>query len=145
MKTVSNTSPLIFFSKVSRLELLKNMFGTIFIPPEVAEELKFPHLPPWILIKKVHWQDYGKIGKGESAAIALAVFEHSLLLIDDHRGRTIAKYFEVKMMGTVGILLFALEKKILSLNECKYLITTLVSDHGLYLSSDLFAKVMREL
>ncbi len=37
-RVVSNTTPLIALSKISMLELLKDMYGEIMIPPGVFDE-----------------------------------------------------------------------------------------------------------
>ena len=38
MKVVTNSTPLIALSKINRLELLREVYGTIYIPEEIYTE-----------------------------------------------------------------------------------------------------------
>lgn len=89
MKVVCDANIIIDFSKIRRLELLKDVFGTVVIPKEVKEELLAGKkeglgdadiekaIDDWILVEKV--KDLFAlenlrihIEKGESASIILA-------------------------------------------------------------------------
>ncbi len=50
MKVVSNTSPLIFLSKLDALELLAECFSSVSIPNAVIDELK-GLVPPEFIIR----------------------------------------------------------------------------------------------
>lgn len=39
MAVVSNSSPLIFYAKIGRLDILRNLFSTLLIPPAVYAEV----------------------------------------------------------------------------------------------------------
>jgi len=48
MIVISDTAPIIFFGKINKLHLLKDLYSTIYLPIEVWEELIYPvtqHLP----------------------------------------------------------------------------------------------------
>ena len=118
-KIISDTSCLIVLSRIRRLNLLKDMYGEIWIPEKVKEEFGEP-LKTWIQIKKVRNQKAVRIlelhlDPGESEVIALGLeTEDSLLILDDNKARNSAKGLGLKVTGTLGIILKAKEKKIIT-------------------------------
>ncbi len=49
---IADSSALIALEQISRLELLKELFGTVVVPPAVAKEVASTvSLPSWILIQ----------------------------------------------------------------------------------------------
>ncbi|MCL2808817.1 MAG: DUF3368 domain-containing protein [Treponema sp.] len=109
---ISDTSCLIALSNINHLDVLKTLYETVLITPEVAAEYGEP-LPEWIIIKAVN--DNGKIiafnrfiDLGESSAIALAMeIDEALLIVDDSEARQFAKNLGLKITGTLGILIRA--------------------------------------
>jgi len=115
---VSNSSPLIVFSKIGRLSLLEEIFNEVYIPKAVFEEVtkgkKGTEIVKnkWIKVKQVKDKDFAEylskiIGKGEAEAIILAKECNSKLLIDDAEGRKHAKLLNLKFMGSLGLLKLA--------------------------------------
>ena len=115
---VSDTSCLILLQKIGYLHLLKELFGTILITSDVAEEFS-SELPPYFRIQDPGDPNYHKIlatflDKGEASAIALALeLGNALLITDEAKGRKEAKALGVKITGTIGILLLAKEKNLI--------------------------------
>lgn len=57
---------------------------------------------------------------GESEAIVLSKeLDAKLILMDELRGRTVAQQMDLELMGTVGILMAAYKRKLISSNEVK--------------------------
>ncbi|WP_048151838.1 DUF3368 domain-containing protein [Palaeococcus ferrophilus] len=116
MKVVSNTSPLIGLSNIDRLELLKDVFGEIFIPPAVAKEFGEP-LPDWIHLKEPKDRPLVKtlmklLGAGEAEAIALAIeMRADFLILDDLKARKISRDIGIRIIGTGGVILLAKKRK----------------------------------
>jgi uncharacterized protein len=112
---VSNSSPLILFQQIGRMDLLEEVLEEIWIPPAVAEEIE-PSLgqpPAWIrvttapfLATPVEWRV--ALDRGEREAIALAL-ERSAdrVVLDDRQARQEAKRLGLKVVGSVGIVLEA--------------------------------------
>jgi predicted nucleic acid-binding protein len=106
---ISDTSVLILFQKIGKLELLQKIYQEIITTPEVADEYG-EELPDWINIHHVSDKRYQKlleiqIDKGEASAIALATeFSDVLLLLDDLKARKIATRLNLKFTGALGII-----------------------------------------
>lgn len=122
MIVVSNSTPLIALSMIGRLELLKEYFKEIYIPPEVYREVvvlgnRRPgsdsvSSADWIKVKKVKniiAVDSLAINldRGESEAITLAREIDDLIIMDDGQARKAGKLMGLKITGTIGILLMA--------------------------------------
>ncbi|GGK65354.1 DUF3368 domain-containing protein [Rufibacter glacialis] len=109
---ICDTSCLILFSKIKRLALLRDCYSSIYVTPEIAEEFG-EALPDWTQIKepdnKALQQTLAQVlGKGESSAIALAFdLPHPLLALDDLKARKVAKSLDLKITGSLGILVKA--------------------------------------
>jgi predicted nucleic acid-binding protein len=106
---ISDTSCLIAFTNIGRLDLLQTICPSVITTPEVAAEYKIPLLQ-WVTIRTV--KDETKIksintllGLGESSAIALALeIENALIILDDKRARSYAKNVGLTYTGIVGLL-----------------------------------------
>jgi uncharacterized protein len=87
------------------------MFTSIAITPEVRKE--FGELPEWISVREVHSREKYKellvdLDPGEASSIALALeTPNSILVMDERKGRAIAKSLELRMLGTIKILVMA--------------------------------------
>ena len=112
---ICDTSVLILFEKINKLDVLKQLYSKIYITPEIA--LEFGNtLPGWIEVKEVKNKVLQKtlsqaLGIGESSAIAMSLeLQNSLVAIDDLKARKIAISLEIKITGSLGILIKAKEK-----------------------------------
>lgn len=108
---VSNSAGLIALERIEHLDLLPQVYPTVWIPQAVKDEIGFT--TDWMQIKLVKNQALVRtlrtqIGAGESAAIALALeMEEVPILLDDKKARRIAEHLNLKVTGTVGLLLKA--------------------------------------
>ncbi|GHT24674.1 DUF3368 domain-containing protein [Bacteroidia bacterium] len=116
---ISDTSCFIILSKIGQLEILQQLFGTVVTTPEIANEFgeNFPDWVEIVAVKDKHKQQLFEIqvDKGESSAMALSLeIENSLLIIDDYKARKLAKILNIDYTGTIGILILAKHKGIIS-------------------------------
>lgn len=117
---VSDTSCLILLDKINLLDIVKDLFGDIFITPEIEKEFG-QHLPSWIISIKVQDKTYQKvletnIDPGEASAIALALEQSDcLLVLDDYKARKVATNLGLNYVGTLGLLLEAKEAGLINL------------------------------
>ena len=106
---IADASCLIILDKIGELNLLKNVYDTVWTTPEIAQEFQ-DELPDWIIIESVKDKKYQEflatqIDLGEASAIALAKEKESpLLLIDDLKARKLATKLNFKFTGTLGII-----------------------------------------
>lgn len=115
MIVVSDTSPLSALLKINEAELLVRLFSRVVIPPAVHDELlrSHPRLPDWLEVLPVANPDRvlqlkESLDAGEAAAIVLAgELSADRLLIDERKGRRIAKAEGLEVIGLVGVVLLA--------------------------------------
>jgi predicted nucleic acid-binding protein len=122
MNIVSNTSQIIFLAKIDYLEVFTACFNKVYIPESVKLEFNSLKLPAAIEIIAV--SDLGKsyvngalgnLHLGELEAMVLAQeLKADYVLLDDLLARSKAQRMEINVMGTIGILLFAQKKGLIS-------------------------------
>ena len=116
---VSDTSCLILLSKLGKLTILKSLFGTITVTSAIAIEFN-ESLPDFIRIEDPADKKHLTIletflDKGEASAIALAIEnDDCLLIIDELKGRKEAQKIGLNYTGTLGIIILAKEKGLIS-------------------------------
>lgn len=144
---ISNSSPLIALEHLGHLDLLEKLFGAVIIPPAVARELAPRILPTWItehrLSQPIGAQILGaSLGNGESEAISLALeLSAQLVILDDRPARRLAKALGLSVIGTLGALLLAKQKGLLSVIKPE--MEALVN-FGFRISQDLYVRVLND-
>jgi predicted nucleic acid-binding protein len=109
---ISDTSCLILLDKIGELHLLQQLFGTICTTQTVADEFGGT-LPDWISIQNPQNETYQRVleasvDRGEASAIALALEQQDcLLIIDEFKGRRLARQLGLTITGTLGVLVEA--------------------------------------
>lgn len=157
IRVVSNSTPLIALSKINQLALLKEYFSEVYIPKAVYREVVVQggklygaeevNNLEYIKVKEVKNRLAVKslmisLDEGEAEAIILtAESKANLLLIDDADGRKVAQGMDLKITGTVGILLMAAKDKKLDLkNSLNYLLA-----EGFRLSEKEYQRILKLL
>ena len=151
MDIVVNSSPLILLSKIGRLQLLNSLFKKVYVPIAVIQEvqgagkqnikfdqIKFHQLE---IVNKLAVQGLlGKLHIGE-AEVMIGAIEQGIqsVVLDDSAARGKAKQLGLDIVGTLGILLAASKKGILSNLEQEI---TNLRNAGMYLSDELITKIM---
>ena len=156
MIVVSNTSPIINLAVIGRLELLQQLYSTITIPQAVYHEIVVRGVgqPGATEIQTSSWierhtvrdaalvqQLKQHLDAGESEAIALAIeMQADQLLLDERRGRMIAKQHGVKVIGLMGVLLLAKRQGLLeTIRPVLYELRTVA---GFWIDAELFTQVL---
>ncbi len=123
---VSDATTLIVLHNIGRMEILKALFTQVIVPGQVYDEVclreKNALSDPFFVIKKstdrmLHKLLSKSLDAGESEAIVLAVEMKLPLIIDEKKGRKIARHMGVSIIGLLGILILACQKKIMGSKE----------------------------
>jgi len=131
MIVVADTSPLTALLHLKQLSLLATLYGEIYIPFIVAEELQtlvqfgydisFLNDKERYIIRKatdiLFMQDLReRLDEGEIEAIALAKeLKADLLLIDERLGKQFAEQEHITCKGVIGVLIEAKQKGLIPL------------------------------
>jgi hypothetical protein len=129
-KAICSASPIVFLYRIGALELLPQMFGEIWMPSVVLDDLleaRFigydvpsPFSLPWVqyedpqLTVPAAWLSLD-LSSGEVAAMSLA-FENPdcTVLLDEPMGRRAASLVGIKYWGTLKILLEAKKRGLIN-------------------------------
>ena len=121
----ADTGPLIALARVGQLDLLHRLYREVRVPPAVHTELAMDSGRPgartlarafeagWMTVQPATDTSLVSelsqlLGPGEAEAIALAEQEDAqFLLIDDARGRRVARHRGISVVGVAGVLLAA--------------------------------------
>ncbi|HMR44111.1 MAG TPA: DUF3368 domain-containing protein [Saprospiraceae bacterium] len=159
MIVVSDTSPISNLFVIGKLELLRDVFQKVIIPPSVFDELmklkdfgykvEFLSELNWIEVRHPNNQKEVKLLRlsldaGESEAIVLSKEIHAeLLLIDERFGAKKAKDFGLKTIGLLGVLVRA--KRMNFIIELKPLLDELENNAGFWMSEKLKKEVLKSV
>ncbi len=157
---VSNTSPLTNLAVIGRIDLVKEQFETVLVPEAVwTEMLALPHAEgrkALLSAKETSWLRVVPVfdaalpdslrllglDAGESEAVALAREQTaSLLLMDERKGRLVARRLGLKVTGALGILAAAFKHG--SIPSARTEIARLKSEAGFYVSSEVEAHTLK--
>ncbi len=145
---IIDSSSIIIFSKINKLDLLVKLYKQIEITPEIyketVEEGLLIEAPDAMLIKKftkegkikvVKLNDkytviskelgktYPQIGAGESDAISLCLQKNDkTLIIDEANARKVAKLYRLRPIGSLRVLLDLYIKKYIEERELRLII-----------------------
>jgi len=116
---IGDSSALVALSIMDKLDLLESIFGEIYVPQAVYDEVTISYKPQSVKLKnflankivnvEVTISQMG-LGDGELEAIALYKDRDAkFLLIDDRRAKSFAKLNDVNVIGSLGVMILAKE------------------------------------
>jgi len=123
---IADAGPIISLALVNKLELLDELFDDVRIANAVWEEITRDESNPFVPVIKAYFQDkvckiksYNELtfimDYGESESLILyREIEADFLLIDDKKARNIAENFNVRCIGTLGLLSVAKDKNLIT-------------------------------
>ncbi len=156
---LSDSSTLIHLSMIGRLDLLKEFFSRIVIPPavwrEVVEEGK--GRPGAIEVEKARQEGWIEIAiprnesllrllrreldEGEAEVIALALeYQVALVLLDETEARDIAELYALPKTGVVGLLIRA--KREGKISSLRVELDRLRHEGGFWIAEELYVRAL---
>jgi uncharacterized protein len=162
-----NAGPLIALGKLNRLELLVDLYGEVQITGCVYDEVVTRGMArgaPEALMVRLFWQRQGwpvvdvqsdvisaytpsaTLDPGEIEVIALArTLVDPLVLLDDEIARTEARRLNLRVRGTLGILVQAYHAGFLSFDQTELLIQEIIARPDIWISTKLCEQVLDSL
>ncbi len=157
MIVVSNTSPITNLAAIGHLNLLNSLFGNIFVPAAVLNELSAEGntWPGYIEVSKANWIEVVDVAdrplvealrldldRGEAETIALGLQRKAdLILLDEQAGRHAAQHLGSTVMGVIGVLLRC--KQLGLIPQIQPLLDDLRHRAGFYIDDSLYEYALK--
>lgn len=154
-KAISNTSPLLYLYRISKIDLLPRLFEDVWTVPAVVYELKQGKAKGYDvpLVEGYEWLQVvsprqapsewlaSDLGAGELETMALAL-EHreKVVILDDALARRIAKAAGLEVWGTLRVLLEAKKRDMIPTMSG---IVEELRRSGMWISEDVRRRIMR--
>ena len=162
---VADASVLIVLAKTRRLEILRQVYGQVVVGPvvrkEVLEQGKAIGVPGvewiekavedgWICFVRLTAKEErlirrivrtSRLDEGEAESLAVASSRWYMVVVDDKEARALAATMRLKFLGTAGVLLEALLKGFLTLEELEEAVTDL--SRVLWLSPAVVSEILK--
>ena len=166
MAVTSNTSPLIALAKIRRLQLLKDLYGTVVMPPFVKVECidngKEIGAPDAYEIEKAVQEGWIKsatldrkwktrvnnlmqrapIGQGEAEALIIAREKGIPVVLDDADARALARALGIEHVGTLMVPYEAVIKGLIKYDALLSILSDL--SKVLWVSPAVIAEILRK-
>lgn len=158
MIVIADAGPIIHLSLIRQLDLIPALFGRVIVPRRVYEEVVRSEsgLPGSEELRSAAWAELHEgstrpelsrllesyLDSGEAAALALALeLGADLVLSDDRQARLAAERLDLRVQGTVGILLEARRQ---GRAPALAPLLTELRGKGVWLSDQLIQRVLQE-
>lgn len=166
MAVTSNTSPLIALAKIRRLQLLKDLYGTVVMPPFVkiecidngkeigapdAYEIEKAVQEGWIKSATLDrkWKtrvnnlmQRAPIGQGEAEALIIAREKGIPVVLNDADARALARALGIEHVGTLMVPYEAVIKGLIRYDELLSILSDL--SKVLWVSPAVIAEILRK-
>ncbi|MCJ7609714.1 hypothetical protein MUP00_08625 [Candidatus Bathyarchaeota archaeon] len=159
---VSDATPLIYLAKAGKIGLLRTVFGRVYIPEEVKVEVvdrgnQLGEADSYIVERAINDDDGWlkvlsvevletpiRLEPGEAAVLSLAKkLGLREVLMDEVSARATARLLDWTPRGTIFVLLRALEKKEMNLDEFLRVLNQMIGE-GFRLREEVHIEAVRE-
>jgi len=161
---VANAGPLMVLAKLNLLHLLKQLYGRVSLPQSVFEEVVVEGMRRGfedahtlqLFLSQEGWQPTEvkdlpdelaslHLDRGEQESIALALALDSPLLIDEERGREVARQRGVKVRGTLGVLVQAYRAGLITADQLRLYFGQIEERTDIWISPALCRRLLQEI
>lgn len=161
---VTNAGPLMVLAKLNTLHLLKRLYGQVAIPQAVyAETVSIGRERGFLDAATLHlfltqqqWQPLevrfmpadlltAPLDQGEKEAIALAMLQQALLLMDEERGREIARQKGVVVRGSLGVLIEAYRNALITAEQLRFYFNQIAERPDIWISPKLCLQLLKHI
>jgi predicted nucleic acid-binding protein len=156
---ICDSTVLINFAAIDRLDVLQACFEKLLIPNAVYAETIGANFRDWqrltqavsggwievhpILPSQTDPEIPLELSEGERETIILGLeLDDAQLLLDEHPARQVAKQLNLKVLGTLGILLFAKKQQIIP--QVQPLLDRLLDQAHYWFSSELYQEMLKQ-
>ena len=152
MSVIANTTVMSNFACINELDILRQLYGSLYISIQVYEEIQTGleegysfydnlenHIAPfnksgWIkLTSMIDDQEFrlfkelpSRLHPGETSSLAIAYHRKWLFLTDDMAARKQTKRLGIRLSGSLGCLVLAIERKICTLGQGNYWLNEMI-------------------
>jgi len=164
---VSNSTPLIYLAKLGHLQLLQDLFVEVRISAEVMKEImrgkqqgfgdattiENAASDGWLKVMGLSAaqrrrlskfrQMFPDISEADASALVLAKDLKAPLCMDDSRTIRAVEILKLRHIGTLGIILLSVKRKLMRRDQAEGLIISL-PEHGFYIGPDLFSEFLKQ-
>ena len=157
---ILDASPVIFLGKLELLDLLAELkLGKLVVPEAVRDELLVPGAPAGVgpllerfladcqVVAVEELPEYAQtLSRADRCVLTLAGKRKAKLVItDDLPLRKLAALRGVKPLGTLGVLLLAVKRGVLSADTARNHLHVLVTRHNFRIGVDVYAEFLRQV
>ena len=160
---IANAGPLMAFSKLNLLHLLKQLYGRIQFSRSVYEEVVVEGIQRGfedadtlqLFLRQEDWEPTRvedmpddlaslRLDRGERESIALALALDGLLLIDEERGREEARRRGVIIRGTLGVLIQSYRSGLITADQLRLYFGQIEEREDIWISPALCRRVLQD-
>lgn len=167
MKVICNSGPLMALAKLNLLSLLKKLYGEVTVPKEVYRESVTEGKNKGyedartieLFLNKQNWEPQKvdsknidreltglNLDRGEIECITLGeTSSDSMVLLDDEHARNICRKRGIKVKGTLGVLVEAYQKDLISLADLDFYFEQIADREDIWINRELCEKVLQQL
>lgn len=167
MMVISNAGPLIALGKLGWLALLPQLYGPVWLPTAVYNEVviqgeRRSSLDAFLVAEAIRQGslvvvevraaelslDMAELSldAGEKQVLHLAIQHQAhLVLLDDQKARETAQAYGLVVKGTLGVLVQAYRTTLLQLEELQHLMGMIMARDDIWIAADLCRQVLKSL